>query len=59
MASAIRTDTPDSVVVSRSELHARQMHIAEITEIIHVHIIIISYLLEVSNITGLFISLTC
>ncbi|XP_037414223.1 elongation factor 1-alpha-like [Triticum dicoccoides] len=35
MASAIRTDTLDSVVVSRSELHARQMHIAEITEIIH------------------------
>ena len=28
MASAIRTDTLDLVVVSRSELHARQMHIA-------------------------------
>lgn len=59
MASAIRTDTPDLIVGSRSELRARQMCIAEITEMIHVHIIILSYFLELSKITGLFISVTC
>ncbi|KAF6982374.1 hypothetical protein CFC21_000771 [Triticum aestivum] len=49
MASAIRTDTPDSIVGSRNELRARQMRIAEITEMIHVASLIHDDVLDVAD----------
>lgn len=49
MASAIRTDTPDSIVGSRNELRARHMRIAEITEMIHVASLIHDDVLDVAD----------
>jgi hypothetical protein len=40
MASALITDTPESIIGSKNELRARHMRVAEITEMMHVHMII-------------------
>jgi hypothetical protein len=40
MASALRIDTPESIIGSKNELRARHMRVAEITEMMHVHMII-------------------
>jgi len=49
MASAIRTYTTDPIVGSKSELRARHMRVAEITEMIHVSSLIHDDVLDVAN----------
>ncbi|XP_047072719.1 solanesyl-diphosphate synthase 1, mitochondrial-like isoform X1 [Lolium rigidum] len=49
MASALRTDTPESIIGSKNELRARHMRVAEITEMIHVASLIHDDVLDVAD----------